>query len=433
MAKKYYILTFGCQMNEYDSEVLESILAADGYILTDKPQEADLAVVNTCSVRRKAESRAMARIAQLAALKAKKPTLKVVAAGCMAKRAGQEIIDQIPLVDYVVGPDYIPEIPDIINNPGNDRIFIQEKFSDSGILPDSRTGRVTAFIAITRGCENYCSYCIVPYVRGALRSRPVGSIKAEIKLLIKMGAKDIALLGQNVNSYKDDSTDFASLLHIIAPDSPPRLRFLTSHPKDMSDDLIQCFADIPNLCDSLHLPLQSGSDKILSAMNRGYTADHYLGLVAKLRQVSPDVSLTTDLIVGFPGETEDDFNQTLLMIRQIEYDSAFMFRYSVRPGTAAAEFEDDVAEAVKIDRLNRLIEAQKAISARRNARWQGRSVEVLIEKNSRRQPYYPQGKLRGGQAALITNNDKLQPGDLIFGRIISSQSKTLFAEFEKFA
>ena len=433
MAKKFYILTFGCQMNEYDSEVLESILASDGYILTDKPEEADLAVVNTCSVRQKAESRAMARIAQLAALKDKNPNLKVVAAGCMARRAGQEIIDRIPLVDYVVGPDYIPEIPEIIARPGDSRIFVDERTEDIGIASKNRPGRVTAFIAITRGCENYCSYCIVPYVRGSLRSRPAKSIRNELKVLQDIGAKDITLLGQNVNSYRDNDTDFADLLYDLAPDGPPRLRFLTSHPKDMSDKLIRCFADVPNLCDSLHLPLQAGSDKILQAMNRGYTSKHYLDLIDKLRKTSPDISLTTDLIVGYPGETEDDFQQTLQIVKAVEYDSAFMFRYSVRPGTAAAELTDDVPEEIKIERLNGLIELQQDISAKRNIRWIGKSVEVLIEKRSRRQPYYPQGKLRGGESVLVTNRDSLKPGDMIIAKIESSRAKTLFGQFEKFA
>ena len=433
MAKQFYILTFGCQMNEYDSEVLESLLASGGYIQTDKPENADLAVINTCSVRQKAETRALARIAQIAALKGRKPNLIVVVAGCMARRAGEDIIAQIPGVDYVVGPDYIPEIPDIINSKGKARVFVEEKSEATGISTKSRPGRVTAFIAITRGCENYCSYCIVPYVRGSLRSRPLSSIKAEMAILMETGAKDITLLGQNVNSYQDDGLDFPGLLYKLANGGPSRLRFLTSHPKDMSDKLIQCFADIPTLCDSLHLPLQAGSDTILNAMNRGYSSAHYLNLIEKLRKAAPDISLTTDLIVGFPGETEADFEATLDMVRQIEYDSAFMFRYSVRPGTKAAEMVDDVPEEVKIERLNRLIELQQEIAARRNARWQDRTVEVLIEKHSRREPRYPQGRARGGQSVLITDNDNLKKGDIVLAKIESTKSRSLFGSFEKFA
>jgi tRNA-2-methylthio-N6-dimethylallyladenosine synthase len=433
MAKHFYILTFGCQMNDYDSEVLESLLAADGYILTDKPDEADLIVVNTCSVREKAETRAVARIAQLTALKESRPSLKVVVAGCMAKRAGEELLNTLPGVDYVIGPDYIPEIPHIIANPESGRVHIGEKAEATGIGSKTKQGRVTAFLAITRGCENFCSYCIVPYVRGSLRSRPVNSIKAEMKILLEMGAKDITLLGQNVNSYQDDGIDFPSLLHDLALIGPHRLRFLTSHPKDMSDKLISCFAEIPTLCDSLHLPLQAGSDRILTAMNRGYNSGHYLNLIDKLRGVAPDISLTTDMIVGFPGETEADFQRTLDLVEQIEYDSAFMFRYSVRPGTKAAGFEDDVPEAVKIERLNRLIELQQSISAKRNSRFEGRVVEALIEKTSRREPHYPHGKTRGGQTVLITDNDKLKPGDLVLAKIISAKAKTLLGKFEKSA
>jgi tRNA-2-methylthio-N6-dimethylallyladenosine synthase len=433
MAKKFYILTFGCQMNEYDSEVLESLLAGEGYIMTDEPDEADLAVINTCSVREKAETRAIARIAQITALKQKSSNLKVVVAGCMAKRAGEDIINRIPDVDFVVGPDFIPDIPDIINSDTKRRIYIDEKTGAFGISSKVKPGRVTAYLAITRGCENYCSYCIVPYVRGSLRSRPLNSIKAEMKLLMNMGAQDITLLGQNVNSYRDDGMDFPSLLRELAPTGPSRLRFLTSHPKDMSNELIDCFEEIPSLCDSLHLPLQSGSDSILKAMNRGYTAEHYLSLIERLRRVAPDISLTTDLIVGFPGESEKDFQRTLDLVRGVEYDSAFMFRYSVRPGTAAAALEDDVPDEIKIERLNRLIEIQQGISAKRNTRWLGRTVEVLIEKRSRRQPYYPQGKTRGGQSVLVIDRDALKTGDLVDCSIDSSRTKTLFGKFEKFA
>ncbi len=431
MAKKFYILTFGCQMNEYDSEVLESLLASDGYIQTDRPDHADLAVINTCSVREKAESRALARISQIAALKDQNHSLKVVVAGCMARRAGESIIEKIPGVDYVVGPDYIPEIPDIINSENDTKVFTGEVSDATGIGYKNRPGRVTGYLAITRGCENYCSYCIVPYVRGSLRSRPLKSIRAELKLLVEMGAKDITLLGQNVNSYSDNGLDFPGLLHELSPDLPPRLRFVTSHPKDMSDSLIHCFGEIASLCHSLHLPLQAGSNKILQAMNRGYTVEHYLGLIEKLRRISPDISLSTDLIVGFPGETEADFNSTLEMVKRIEYDSAFMFRYSVRPGTKAASMIDDVPEKEKIERLKQLIEIQQDIAAKRNRRWQDRSLEVLIEKQSRREPYYPQGRTRGGQSALITNNDELKSGDMITAKVESTKSKSLFASFEK--
>jgi tRNA-2-methylthio-N6-dimethylallyladenosine synthase len=250
---------------------------------------------------------------------------------------------------------------------------------------------------------------------------------------MEMGAKDITLLGQNVNSYQDDSVDFPELLHRISENGPPRLRFLTSHPKDMSDKLIECFGEIPTLCDSLHLPLQAGSNRILESMNRGYTTEHYLGLIEKLRKVSPDISLSTDLIVGFPGESEKDFKRTLALVEEIAFDSAFMFRYSIRPGTKAAEMVDDVPDKIKIERLNRLIEIQQRIAAKRNARWLNRSLEVLIEKRSRREPHYPQGKARGGQSVLITDNDKLKRGDMVIAKVESTKSKSLFASFEKFA
>jgi len=432
MDKKAYILTFGCQMNEYDSEVLESILSADGWLITDRPETADLVVVNTCSVRQKAESRAKAHISGLAALKKNKRSLKVVVAGCMAKSAGQDLIDEIPGIDYIVGPDYIADIPDIIKDERDDKIYVDEKVENAGLKSRTRKGNVNAYLAISRGCENYCSYCIVPYVRGSLRSRSVDSIVSEMKMLVNSGAKDITLLGQNVNSYLYNNINFPELLHTLAPYAPPRLRFLTSHPKDLSDELINCFKEIPNLCESLHLPLQSGSDKILKSMNRGYDSNYYCQIIEKLRKAVPDISITTDLIVGYPGESESCFEQTLQMVENIKYDSAFMFRYSVRPGTKAAGLPDDVPEDEKINRLNRLIDIQQKISAARNNRWNGRSLEVLIDGVSRREPVMPKGKTRGGQSVLITDKKGLNSGDLITAKITSTRAKTLFAVFEKF-
>ena len=429
MEKRAYILTFGCQMNEYDSEVLESILSADGYLIANNPDNVDLAVVNTCSVRQKAESRAMSRIAGIAALKKSNPSMKLVVAGCMARRAGQAIIDDIPGVDYVVGSDYIPEISEIIGS--SDRIFIEEKTGSAKQPYTIRPGRFVAYLAISRGCENFCSYCIVPYVRGSFRSRPVENIIAEMDYLVDQGIKDITLLGQNVNSYNYGGLDFPALLEKVAPHSPPRLRFLTSHPKDLSDNLIRCLAEVPILCQSLHLPLQVGSDIVLDRMNRGYTVEHYLRIIDKLRQAVPDITLTTDLIVGFPAESEHEFRQTLSAVEEIGFDSAFMFRYSARPGTAAAGLPDDVTEDEKISRLNRLISLQQKISADRNRRWLGRQVEVLIEKRSRRHPYLPQGKARGGQSVLITDAPDLKPGQLITARIETAQAKTLLGRFEK--
>jgi tRNA-2-methylthio-N6-dimethylallyladenosine synthase len=433
MEKRAYILTFGCQMNEYDSELLESILSADGYLLVAEPNQADLIVVNTCSVRQKAEDRALARISELTALKKLNRSLKIVVAGCMARRAGQSIIDQIPLVDYVVGPDQVPEIGDIIEQNLPQKIYINDMPESETKLSTPKTKGPAAFLAISRGCENFCSYCIVPYVRGAFRSRPAKSIIKQVAALTESGIKDITLLGQNVNSYQDNDTDFAALLKTIAPIGPPRLRFLTSHPKDLSDKLIDCMAEIQSVCHSLHLPLQSGSNKILAAMNRGYTFEHYISIVEKLRRAMPDITLTTDLIVGFPGETADDFGRTLAAVESIQYDAAFMFRYSVRPGTAAAAIPDDVPESVKIERLNRLISIQQKITERRNTCWVGQKLEVLIDGFSRRQPLMPKGKTRGGLSVLITNKPDLKVGDLMTATIVSSRAKTLFAEFENFA
>ena len=271
----------------------------------------------------------------------------------------------------------------------------------------------------------------MPYVRGSFRSRPIGSIINEMKILVEQGAKDITLLGQNVNSYFDEELDFPGLLYKLKPYMPPRLRFLTSHPKDLSDELIDCFKEISNLCQSLHLPIQSGSDKILKAMNRGYDSTYYLKIIEKLRKAVPDITLATDLIVGFPGETESDFTETLTVIKEVRYDSAFMFRYSVRPGTKAADLKDDVPEDVKIDRLNRLIAVQQEISEQQNKRWNGKSLEILIEGVSRRKPFMPRGKTRGGQSVLIKDKSELKTGDMVIVKVNSTQVKTLFASFEK--
>lgn len=433
MEKRAYILTFGCQMNEYDSELLESILSADGYLLVPEPNQADLIVVNTCSVRQKAEDRALARITELTALKKLNRSLKIVVAGCMAKRAGQSIIDQIPSVDYVVGPDHVPEMAEIVEQKSLQKVHISDTPESESIVSTPKTNGPAAFLAISRGCENYCSYCIVPYVRGAFRSRPAKSIIRQVTALTESGIKDITLLGQNVNSYQDGDMDFASLLKAIAPIGPPRLRFLTSHPKDLSDKLIDRMAEIPSVCHSLHLPLQSGSNKILTAMNRGYTFEHYSDIVQKLRRAMPDITLTTDLIVGFPGETPDDFEKTLAAVKSIEYDAAFMFRYSVRPGTAAAAFPDDVPEPVKIGRLTKLISIQQKVTEQRNYRWVGKKLEILIDGFSRRQPMMPKGKTRGGLSVLIANRPDLQIGDMITATVVSSRAKTLFADFENFA
>lgn len=433
MEKRAYILTFGCQMNEYDSELLESILSADGYLLVPEPNQADLIVVNTCSVRQKAEDRALARITEMTALKKLNRSLKIVVAGCMAKRAGQSIIDQIPLVDYVVGPDHVPEIGEIVEQNSPQKIHIGDTPESESNISTPKTRGPAAFLAISRGCENYCSYCIVPFVRGAFRSRPAKNIIRQVAALTESGIKDITLLGQNVNSYQDNDTDFAALLKAIAPVGPPRLRFLTSHPKDLSDSLIDCMAEVPSICHSLHLPLQSGSDKILQAMNRGYTIEHYQSIIEKLRRAMPDITLTTDLIVGFPGETDEDFEQTLTAVKTIESDAAFMFRYSVRPGTAAALISDDIPETTKIERLTQLILTQQKITEQRNSRWIGQKLEILIDGFSRRQPVIPKGKTRGGISVLIDNRPDLKIGEMVTATIMSSRAKTLFARFENYA
>ncbi len=420
-----FILTFGCQMNEYDSEILESLLAGKGFNLVTEPDRADLIVVNTCSVRQKAEERAIARISSLAAIKRNRRDMTLVVAGCMARRVGTELLKRIPEVDYVVGPDRIPDLPEIIEDKSGPKVLIEETDGGDESVIVRRQSEPRAYIAISRGCENYCSYCIVPYVRGSFRCRPTESIISQFKSLVDSGVKEITLLGQNVNSYNYDGVDFPGLLRVLDGIGRCRLRFLTSHPKDLSDELVACFSDLPNLCHAIHLPLQSGSDTVLEAMNRGYTVDRYLNIVAKLRKAAPDLTLTTDIIVGYPCESKEDFEKTLSVVRALEFDSAFMFRYSVRPGTISAKSADIVGENEKIERLNRLIKIQQEITQRKTKAWIGKTVEVLITGNSRRKPLRPAGITRGGQKILIRNTDSLPVGELISAEVVDASGKTL--------
>jgi len=420
-----YILTFGCQMNEYDSEILESLLAGKGFNLVAEPGDADLIVVNTCSVRRKAEERAIARISSLAALKRNRRDLTLVVAGCMARRAGSELLERIPEVDLVIGPDRIPDLPDIIEEKNGRQVLIDETDGDAESNIVRKQSGPQAYLAISRGCENYCSYCIVPYVRGSFRCRPLNSIISQYKSLVGSGVKEITLLGQNVNSYSYDGVDFPGLLRILDGLAKCRLRFLTSHPKDLSDDLVACFSELTNLCRAIHLPLQSGSDSVLEAMNRGYTVDRYMNIVAKLREAAPEITLTTDIIVGYPNESREDFEKTLAVVRAVEFDSAFMFRYSVRPGTKSAQTADVVEESEKIDRLTRLIKIQQEITKKKARAWIGKTVEVLITGESRRKPPRPAGITRGGQKLLIRDEVTFPPGELVMAEVVETSGKTL--------
>ena len=427
--KSYKIVTFGCQMNLADSGTLAAMLSDNGFHPAETEEEADLIILNTCSVRQKAEERVFGRLGELSRLKRMDSAKRIAVIGCMAQRLGPRILDRAPFVDIILGTDRIFDLPDILSTDGEipqiHTEFGHGKFD--GITPASAE-KYSAFVTVSRGCDNYCTYCIVPYVRGHLRSYRAGEIISQINRLTREGVVEVMLLGQNVNSYRDNDIDFPHLLrHVAAETDVKRLRFMTSHPKDLSDSLIEVMATEPKMMPHLHLPLQSGSDKILSKMGRDYTIEHYLKLVNKLKSAVPDISLTTDLIVGFPSETEVDYRMTLEAVNKVKFDSAFMFRYSVREGTAAARWLDDVSEEEKIRRLKRLIELQKKVSFDRNQLEIGKIRSVLADGYSKRSKNYIKGKTGGSKTVLFEGNADII-GKINNVKIIAADSWTLHGE-----
>ncbi|HOJ47073.1 MAG TPA: tRNA (N6-isopentenyl adenosine(37)-C2)-methylthiotransferase MiaB, partial [Bacillota bacterium] len=387
--KLFAILTFGCQMNVRDSETIKGILESLGYIETDNPDEADLLLFNTCSVRENPERKVYGRIQQY-----KEDSGKIIGiCGCMVQQGAEfeYIKNELPQVRLVFGTHNIHELPELLEKAEEGQRVLnvwEDKQEIVEGLPAKRDQGVKAFVNISYGCNNFCTYCIVPYTRGREKSRTPENIISEVRELAQNGYKEVTLLGQNVNSYgKDLGLDFAALLEKVHEvEGIERIRFTTSHPKDLSDRLIAAFKNLPKLCEHLHLPVQAGSDRILKKMNRRYTREQYLELVAKLRDAVPGIALTTDIIVGFPGETEEDFLQTLDIVEKVRYDSAFTFIYSPRKGTPAAEMPDQVDEEVKKERIYRLIDLQNRISGEINQEIVGSTVEVLVEGTSKTDP-----------------------------------------------
>lgn len=396
MNKTFHITTFGCQMNEHDSEILAGMLTNMGYEEVAERKDATVAIINTCSVRDNADKRFFGTLGQLKRRKEDQPDFIVCVCGCMMQQ--QPIIDTLktkyPWVDIIFGTHNIHRFPELLNNVLQEKDKEMEIWADGGEivegLPAKRLFKSKALVNIMFGCNNFCTYCIVPYTRGRERSRRPEDIVREIQALAVDGVREVMLLGQNVNSYKGvnaggDKVDFAGLVWLIAEiDGIDRIRFMTSHPKDMSDDLIDAFARCYKLCKNVHLPVQSGSSNILKRMNRHYDRDSYLLLVDKLRKAVPDITISTDIIVGFPGETEEEFQETLDLVAQVRYDSAFTFLYSVRQGTPAADYENQIPEDVKHERFNRLVELVNSISAEKNAVYDGRIERVLVEGRSKR-------------------------------------------------
>jgi tRNA-2-methylthio-N6-dimethylallyladenosine synthase len=382
------IFTYGCQMNDLDSQKMYSMLAKEGWVRTDSTKKADIIILNTCSVRQKAYEKALSNIGRLKPYKKRKPSLKIAIAGCVAQQGGSGIIERMPHVDIVLGTHQLHRITQIINSAGNS--VVETDFTDCipslDIVPDKefREHSHRAYINIMQGCNNFCSYCIVPYVRGREISRDYKNIIEEVIKHAESGAKEIFLLGQNVNSYSGGIT-FPDLLSAINDiDGIERIRFTTSHPKDMSDDLIACFATLDKLCNNIHLPFQSGSNTVLKLMNRHYTREDYLLLIDKLRSARPDIAFSADVMVGFPGETEQGYYDTLDLIDRVRFDVLYSFKYSERPGTKAADLDDEISLKVKSSRLIKLQEIQKQITMENNQARTGHVFDVLIDGVSSR-------------------------------------------------
>ena len=435
--KKLFIETYGCQMNVADSEVVASIMQMDGFEITENIAEANAVFVNTCSVRDNAEQKVIHRLQQLNAMKKKNKGMIVGVIGCMAERVKDELITDHK-VDVVVGPDAYLDIPNLINSVEQGEKAINVELSKTETYKDvlpTRIGKsISGFVSIMRGCDKFCTYCIVPYTRGRERSREVESVLNEIRDLEAKNYKEVTLLGQTVNSYKytaEDGTvvDFPKLLSMIAEMVPDmRIRFTSPHPKDMTDETIEVMAKYPNICRFIHLPVQSGSNNVLKAMNRKYTREWFLDRVQTMRRLIPDVAIGTDIFSGFSGETEEDHQQSLDLMREARFDLAFMFKYSERPGTVAAKrLPDDVPEEVKIRRLNEIIALQNEISKQSNHNDIGKVYEVLVEGFSKRSNEQMSGRSSQNKMVVFPREGR-HIGEFIKVKILSSTSATLIAE-----
>ena len=444
--KKLYIETYGCQMNVADSEVVASVMKMAGYETVDSLDEADAVFLNTCSVRDNAEQKIYHRLEALHAMRRKRPLI-IGVLGCMAERVKSDLLEHHHC-DLVAGPDAYLSLPDLIAQAemGHKAINIELSLTETyrDVMPQRLHGtKVSGFVSIMRGCNNFCHYCIVPYTRGRERSRDVQSILAEVRDLQQHGCLEVTLLGQNVNSYRFDAADgqtvlFPELLRTVARTVPDmRIRFSTSHPKDMSDDTLRVIAEEPNVCRHIHLPVQSGSNDVLKRMNRKYTREWYLGRVEAIRRLVPDCAISTDIFVGYCGETEDDHLQSLSLMREVGYDSAFMFKYSERPGTyASTHFPDDIDEEVKIRRLNELIAVQNELSLAANQAWIGREAEILIEGVSKRSREELFGRTEQNKVVIVPREftapdgetHHLHIGQTLTVRILEASSATLKGE-----
>ncbi len=428
---KFHIETYGCQMNQNDSEVVVAVMQQNGFEYTPTLEEADVVLINTCAIRDNAEQRIWGRLAELRGLKKRKPWLLVGILGCMAERLKDRLIEQEKSVDIVVGPDGYRSLPELVRQAAggtkavNVLLAREETYAEISPVRLDRNG-VTAFVSIMRGCNNMCAYCVVPYTRGVERSRDTETILAEVRDLFARGYREVTLLGQNVNSYRYGEVNFARLLAMVAEVSPLlRVRFATSHPKDLSDELIDTIAAWPNICRAIHLPAQSGSSRMLELMNRKYTREWYLDRIAAIRRRIPDCSISTDLIAGFCTETEEDHQQTLSLMREVGYEFSYMFKYSERPNTKAQRtMTDDVPEEVKTARLTQIINLQNELSLESNRRDVGRHFEVLIEGDSKRSADEVYGRTSQNKVVILPKMN-YRPGDYVHVLITDCTSATL--------
>ena len=432
--RKLFIETYGCQMNVGDSEIVVSIMQDEGFCYTENIAEADIILINTCSIRDNAEQRIWGRLSEMRRLRKAKPSLLIGVIGCMAERLKEQLTEGELAVDIVAGPDAYRDLPKLVREAEsggrgiNTLLSTEETYAEIAPVRLDKNG-VSAYIAIMRGCDNFCSYCVVPYTRGRERSRDAESIIAEARTLFENGYREVTLLGQNVNSYRTGDVDFPTLLRLVAEISPLlRVRFATSHPKDMSDKLLEVMASMPNICKAIHLPAQSGSTVMLEKMNRKYTREWYLDRIAAIRRYMPDCAITTDLIAGFTGETEEDHKLTLSLMEEVGYEFAFMFKYSERPGTfAQRHLPDDIPDDVKTARLTEIINLQNRLSEQSNKRDVGKEFEVLVEGLSKRSDKQLFGRTSQNKVVVFDRGDH-SIGDYVRVRITGCSSATLFGE-----
>ena len=437
MESRYLLRTFGCQMNEHDSERIAGMLRADGMTPTDDVCEARVVVLNTCAIRENADNKLYGNLGHLKPIKQRNPSLRIVVAGCLAQKDQSQIQDRAPWVDVVVGTHALPHLLELLrrserDGPQMDVREYTEVFPSA--LPAARRDDFRAWVSIAPGCDNACTFCIVPFVRGPQRSRSIGDILSEVQTLVRRGVVEITLLGQNVNTYGRDVTVpgssrtplFAELLRQVGSVAGiRRVRFTSPHPHDFTPDVIEAMADTPAVCEHIHFPLQSGSDRVLKAMNRSYRRDRYLGWLDRIRDAMPEMGVSTDIIVGFPGETEDDFQGTLDVVRSARFDSAYTFQYSPRPGTRAASFADQVSKEVVQERFGRLVELQESISLDRARDALGRTFELLIEGAGKRGSS-TQGRTRTNRIVHVA--EPLAPGVFVRARVIAAAPHHLTGE-----